>query len=127
MAVQRAGDAAPVRLSAVGKCENVLATLAQFAALSLDPDVLHAAAQERELPENPYLRWTGPVAEALPENPYLSGTAPVAPDNPYRGELYLELNPYRRRLEANPHRHGAPGRDLDPNPYLRVPPNPYRH
>jgi hypothetical protein len=105
--VQREGDSAPVRLNAVGQCENVLATLAQFAALSLDPGARYAAAQERELPENPYLRWKGPIAEALPENPYLNWTKPAAtalPDNPYRSGLYLEVNPYLRRMPPNPYR-----------------------
>ena len=83
----RPGESTPVRLRAVGKCQNVLNTLAQFAAISLDPAAALASAQELELPQNPYLNWNGPIAPPIPDNPYRhwSGRlAPNLPENPYR-------------------------------------------
>jgi hypothetical protein len=117
ISVKRQSDSMPVRLSAVGKCENVLKTLAQFAAISLDPAAGLGSAQELDLPENPYLNWSGPVAPPLPENPYRNWTEPTAPS--------LPQNPYRNSsaavtpsLPANPYRsERPPGAELPENPY----------
>ena len=117
ISVTRPSDSMPVRLSAVGKCENVLKTLAQFAAISIDPSALLASAQELELPENPYRNWDGPIAPPLPENPYRNWSGallPALPENPYRNSSAavspdLPGNPYRNPRTAAP--------ELPNNPY----------
>jgi hypothetical protein len=117
ISMTRPGESTPVRLSAVGKCPNVLNTLAQFAAIGLDSSAALASAQEPELPQNPYLNWNGPIAPPLPDNPYRhwSGTvAPDLPENPYRETSAaitpdLPDNPDLNQLPA------APG--LPDNPY----------
>jgi hypothetical protein len=117
ISVQRHSDAKPVRLSAVGKCENVLNTLAQFAAISLDPAAALASAQELELPANPYRNWTGPVAPPLPENPYRNwgeAVSPSLPENPYRKPSAAMT----RELPYNPYRSERPASaELPENPY----------
>ena len=117
ISVKRHSDTKPVRLSAVGKCENVLNTLAQFAAISLDPAQALGSAQELELPQNPYLNWTGPIAPPLPDNPYRNwgeAESPSLPENPYRNPSTamsrgLPDNPYRNRQPASA--------ELPENPY----------
>jgi hypothetical protein len=117
ISVKRRSDSMPVRLSAVGKCENVLKTLAQFAAISLDPEASLAPARELDLPENPYLNWAGPLAPPLPENPYRNWTEPTAPslpENPYR-DSSAAVTP---NLPANPYRSDRPAAaELPENPY----------
>jgi hypothetical protein len=117
--VKRKSDAKPIRLSAVGKCENVLNTLAQFAALSLDPALALISAQELDLPQNPYLNWTGQIAPPLPDNPYRNWDAalsPSLPENPYRNPS-AAMSP---KLPDNPYRNQRPASaDLPENPYRR--------
>ena len=116
ISVKRESDSMPVRLSAVGKCDNVLKTLAQFAALSIDPAAALASTQELELPENPYLSWTGPIEPPLPDNPYRhwDDDSLSLPENPYRNHG-TAIGP---KLPANPYRDLRPAADeLPPNPY----------
>jgi hypothetical protein len=121
ISVQRPGEATLVRFSASGQCADVLDSLAQFAAIVVDPGVASVSTRDGELPENPYRNWKGPLAEALPENPYRNWSGDLAPS--------LPANPYRSpRLAAaaaptppgNPYRnYGPPPDDLPENPYRR--------
>jgi len=119
ISVQRPGEATLVRFSASGRCQDVLDTLAQFAALVVDPSVALASTRDSDLPENPYRNWDGPLAEKLPENPYRhwkGDLAPSVPDNPYRKPAVasspaLPENPYRN--------YRPPPKDLLENPYRR--------
>jgi hypothetical protein len=117
ISVQRPGEATLVRFSASGTCEDVLNTLAQFAALVVDPSVASTPIQDGDLPPNPYRNWNGPLAAPLPENPYRNWAgdlAPSLPENPYRRALSAASatpseNPYRSRL--------LPADELPDNPY----------
>jgi hypothetical protein len=117
ISVQRQSDTKPVRLSAVGKCENVLKTLAEFVAMSLDPAATLASVQDLDLPENPYLNWNGPIAPPLPENPYRNwgeALSPSLPENPYRNPSAAMT----RELPNNPYRSERPtSTELPENPY----------
>jgi hypothetical protein len=113
----RIGDQAPVRLTTTGACENVVGTLVQFAALSVDSSVTFAPV-EAALPDNPYRQWHGVLAESLPENPY-RGVDSVLLQNPYRelaDQASLPSNPYR--VAAGTSREALPAALVN---------NPYRH
>lgn len=125
LSVLRAGDRTPVRLVVAGTCDDVLAMLAQFGALSLDPAVAFAPTQEA-LPDNPYVHWRGPVGASLPGNPYRNWAGPVVvrPDNSYRGApgpaQTIDAAPRStsgaETLPENPYRH-AVAETLPDNPY----------
>jgi len=126
LSVLRAGDRTPVRLVVAGTCDDVLAMLAQFGALSLDPAVAFAPTQEA-LPDNPYVHWRGPVGASLPANPYRNWTGPVLvrPDNSYRDA------PGRTQTVDAVGRSAAGTEALPENPYRHavaetLPDNPYR-